>query len=493
MGLLTSQKAYEREALLSAVMEAQAVIEFDMNGVILSVNPVFEKVMGYSLAELVGKNHSLFVTAEDRQGGAYKAFWDRLRSGQREMARYKRLAKGGREVWLDASYNPIRDRAGNLVKVVKFASDVTERQTRNAELNCLMDGLNRSQAMIEFALDGTVLTANQNFLDCLGYRLEEIKGKSHRMFVGADYARSAEYDAFWKTLRSGKFHSGQFKRVRKDGKEVWIEGTYNPILDADGRPYKVVKFARDITEQEQLLSDLKTLIDVNFAEINGSLAETRTRAGNADAAAHDASANVNMLASATEELATSIAEIASSMANSHAAARGAREKTDNAGDAAQRLAEATTAMTGIIGLIQNIAGQINLLALNATIESARAGDAGKGFAVVANEVKTLANQAAKATEQISQEIARVQGVSDEVVATLGEIRASVSDVQEYVSATASAVEEQSAVTRDMSANMQGAAGAVVTISSNVADIGAAVGQVENAVQRTLDAAAILTR
>lgn len=490
---LFGAKSGDERALIEAVRASQAVIEFTPDGTVLGANDNFLKVMGYTLDEIRGQHHRMFVEPAYAQSPEYGEFWAKLRRGEADVAEYKRIGKGGREVWIEASYNPIRDSRGKVVKVVKFAIDVTTRKRTFADMSGQMQAIHKSQAVIEFAMDGTVLDANGNFLRTLGYTLDEIKGQHHRMFVEPGYARSPDYAEFWAALNRGQFQQAQYKRIGKGGREVWIEASYNPIFDLNGKPYKVVKFATDITEQIKMLGDLKQLIDVNFTEIDAALHQSSAKANHAGVAAADASSNVQMVASAAEELAASIVEISSSMAKSQAATDAAFQQTQQADDATRRMADAASSMTGIVGLIQNIARQINLLALNATIESARAGEAGRGFAVVANEVKNLANQAAQATEQISTEIGGLQAISNDVVDALGVIRASIGNVQEYVAATASAVEEQAAVTQSMSSNMQGASTSVTAISDNVGEIGVAVQQVDQAVLKTREAALVLAR
>ncbi len=356
-----------------------------------------------------------------------------------------------------------------------------------------MASISRGLAVIEFAVDGKIITANENFLRLMGYTMDEVRGKPHNLFVEPAYASSPEYTAFWDRLRRGEFQAAQFKRIGKHGKVVWIEGSYNPILDMHGKVAKVVKFASDITAQVELLANLKTMIDQNFSEIDGAIGLSSSEAQSASAAASETSNNVNAVAASAEELAASIAEISQSMANSRSATEHAFEQVVAVGKNTETLAQAAQAMNGIVGLIRNVASQINLLALNATIESARAGDAGKGFAVVASEVKNLAVQAAKATEQIANEIEGIQSTSTAVVDALEAIRNAITTVRESVAVTASAVEEQSAVTRDMSANMQNASGAVSTVSSNISEIASAVSQAAQAVRKTKDAARVLVR
>jgi methyl-accepting chemotaxis protein len=342
-------------------------------------------------------------------------------------------------------------------------------------------------------MDGTVLTANDKFLDLLGYRLDEIVGKHHAVFVDPGYRGSSEYRDFWAALNHGEYRSAQYKRIGKNGRVVWIEASYNPILDLNGKPFKVVKFATDVTAQVQNLVELNRLIDQNFAEIDRAIHHTSEEAGTATAKVDATTGTVQSLATSAEELASSVREISEMMTRSRAATESAAGQATAAGGATQRLSETSASMGGIVAVIRDIAGQINLLALNATIESARAGEAGKGFAVVAGEVKNLARQAANATEQIATEIERLQAVSTEVVGALQAINASIGQIQEFAAGTASAVEEQSVVTQQISAGMQSAAATVVAINDNMAEISGAVTQVSNAVGNTREAAKVLAR
>ncbi|GEP12406.1 methyl-accepting chemotaxis protein [Methylobacterium gnaphalii] len=488
-----SSLADEAIAKLAALDRAQAIIEFNLDGSVLTANENFLAVVGYSLAEIQGKHHSLFVEPTYKESAEYRDFWAELRQGEYRAGRYKRLAKGGREVWIRASYNPILDRSGKPYKVVKFASDITRLIAEETERQGQIAAIHKSQAVIAFSLDGVVLEANENFLEAMGYTLPEIVGQPHRTFVDADHARSPEYHDFWSKLRQGAYVAGQFRRIAKGGREVWIEASYNPILDASGRPYKVVKLATDITAQVKLLADLKRLIEQNFSEIDSAILRSNQEASEATQAAGSTADNVQTMAAASEELAASVAEISQSMVKSRDATDNAHGQVIGAAEFTQKLAQATTAMSGIVGLIQSIAGQINLLALNATIESARAGEAGRGFAVVAQEVKSLAGQAARATEQIVGEIDNVQAVSQQVVGALATIQGSVERMRDHVISAAAAVEEQSVVTRDMSGNMQDAASAVAAIAQNILAISGSVGSVSQAVATTKEAARVLAR
>jgi len=247
----TAMAAGDLMAIYQALDRVQAIIEFDLDGTVVSANENFLRIFGYELDEVLGKHHRMFCEPEYVESSAYTEFWNNLASGENHAAEFKRLAKGGRKIWLQASYNPVLDADGNPIRVVKFATDVTATKLQTAEFEGKICAINRAQAVIEFELDGTIITANDNFLDIFGYTLDEVTGKHHRMFCDPGYAESADYREFWQRLGRGEYDADEFKRISKDGAEIWLQASYNPIFDADGRPLKVVKFASDITQEVQ--------------------------------------------------------------------------------------------------------------------------------------------------------------------------------------------------------------------------------------------------
>jgi methyl-accepting chemotaxis protein len=424
---ITAEKirSMEDAGKIAAINRAQAVIEFNMEGTIVTANENFQKATGYSLEEIRGKHHSMFVVPADRDSAAYREFWARLNRGEFDAGEYKRLGKGGKEIWILATYNPILDEAGKPFKVVKFATDVSAQKLKAADNDGQIEAIGKSQAVIEFNMDGTIRTANENFLAATGYSLHEIQGKHHGMFVEPVERNSPAYAAFWESLNRGQYQAAEYKRLAKGGREIWIQASYNPIFDLNGKPYKVVKYATDITAQ----------------------AIGRKKADNARGF-------IDSVAAGSEQMSASIREISETMSKSRQTATEATGRVDAADQQAQKLNAAAQAMSGIVELIGNITGQINMLALNATIESARAGEAGRGFAVVASEVKNLANQAKHATDTISKEIDSLNSVAGEVAGSLSAIKEAFVVVNEFIASTAAAVEEQSIVTSDMATNMQ---------------------------------------
>jgi methyl-accepting chemotaxis protein len=234
-----------------AINKVQAVIHFDLDGTVITANDNFLDTLGYTLDEIQGQHHRMFVEDEFASSVEYKQFWDTLNRGEFQTGEYKRIGKNGKEVWIQASYNPIFDENGKPLKVIKFATDVTLEKLQNANYQGQIEAIGKAQAVIEFNLDGTIITANDNFLNTLGYSLGEIQGQHHRIFVEENYAGSSEYTQFWGALNQGEFQFGDFKRLGKGGDEVWISASYNPIFDLNGKPFKVVKFATDITEQKK--------------------------------------------------------------------------------------------------------------------------------------------------------------------------------------------------------------------------------------------------
>ena len=244
------------KALAEAISRSQAVIEFGMDGTILTANDNFLKALGYSLGEIQGKHHSMFVEPSERDSAAYRDFWAALRRGEYQAAEYKRIGKGGKEVWIQATYNPVLDGSGKPVKVVKFATDITAQKIKSMEDASQITAISRAQAVIEFEMDGTIVTANENFLNAMGYTLAEIKGKHHSMFVEQAMRDSAAYREFWAKLNRGEYQSAEYKRIGKGGREVWILASYNPVLDEKGKPFRVVKFAADVTKEKLSNADL---------------------------------------------------------------------------------------------------------------------------------------------------------------------------------------------------------------------------------------------
>ncbi len=368
------------------------------------------------------------------------------------------------------------------------------------DLRGKLDAISKSQAMIEFKLDGTIVTANDNFLTTLGYGLDEIKGRHHRMFVEPAYARSAEYELFWETLRNGNFQTGEFKRIGKGGREVWIHGAYNPIFDANGRPFKVVKFATDLTAQVQQrillqegVKDVMSIAEgVNEAasemaalseQMGANSTETSAQAEAVSTAAEQVSANLQTVSAAAEELATSIVTVANNASDAARVAGTAVEAAESTRLTMDRLGTSSREISTVIKVITSIAQQTNLLALNATIEAARAGESGKGFAVVANEVKELAKQTAQATEDIGRRIETTQSDTAEAVNAINEIAHIIDQINAISGTIAEAVKEQQSTTGAIAQNISEAAVGSGEIARNITGVAQAAESTSKAVSK----------
>lgn len=478
------------QPVLNAFSRSQAMIEFRPDGTILTANQNFLGAMGYALTEVKGQHHRLFVDPDYADSQEYHDFWQDLARGEFKSEEFLRYDKGGNEVWIQASYNPVFNRAGKVVKVVKIASDITMRKVRSADFEGQVDAINRSQAVIHFELDGTITDANDNFTGAVGYTLDEIVGQHHSIFVDPDYRRSSEYATFWEELGAGQFKAGEFKRFAKGGREIWIQATYNPILDAAGRPFKVVKFATDITAQVQereRRAEIQQKIDIDLSEIGNSISEAAEQATNSASASQQTSSSVQTVAAAAEELVASIQEISRQVQTALEVSESAVNQAEQSSEIMSGLSEDAKTIGSVIELIDGIADQTNLLALNATIEAARAGEAGKGFAVVASEVKSLASQTSKATEEISAQVNSVQQTTGQAVDAIEAIMSVIRKIGEIATSISTAVEEQNTVTNDISSNMHSAAQGVELITNNMQSISAATAQINAATQNVRDA------
>ena len=474
------------ESRPAALNRSYASIEFELDGTILTANNNFLSITGYRLNEIQDRNYSMFVDDAYAESEEYRTFWERLRSGESFFDEFPRLNKDGERIWLQAGCSPVTDRRGRPCKVIKTARDITAEKLRAIEYESCMAAIAKSQAIISFEMDGTIIEANDAFLNAMGYRLDEIQGRHHSMFVPPEEASSRDYRRFWQTLGEGRYMTGEYRRIGKNGRPVYIQASYNPIIDQSGKPVKVVKFAADVTSavnERERRNSIQRDINAELGSITDIIGAASSQAVGAAAASTKTSGNVQAVAAGAEELAASAVEILRQMDNARSISSNAVEEADRTSEIISGLAEAAKAIGDVIGLIDEFADRTNLLALNAAIEAARAGEAGRGFAVVASEVKNLANQTGRATEDIRSQISGVQQSTAEAVEMIGGVSTIIVQINDIFSAIACAVQQQSALTKEVSSNMHSASQGVAEISRAVSRIASAAETINHAVSK----------
>ena len=456
------EKQVQLDAMVSAIEKVQGIIFFEPDGTIIEANQNFLEMMGYSLEDIQGKDHSIFVDEEEVDSEDYQSLRRALKDGAFVADRFKRFDKFGEELWLQASYNPIFDSDGNIDRIVKYTSDITKEMETRLKLEGMVKAIDRVQMMAIFTLDGEILEVNQNLLDVLDYSFSELEGKHHSILWAGTSESDLHYEQFWTSLQAGSYIVDKFKYVNKQGRDVWVQASYNPIFNAEGKVTKVVQYAYDITENYQLQMDkesrqikiekITTKTIEKLAELVTLSSQMNRGLESIQVANQDGLNQIQSVATISEELAFAVQEISHKSEDAEFQSTRAKQQLDETFEIIKKISTSAEDMVEIIELIDEIASQTNLLALNAAIEAARAGEAGKGFGVVASEVKALSEQTRGATQDIARRIQSMQETTQDGIVSIDSVMGKVDEMKALVGSISVAILEQASVTEELSQN-----------------------------------------
>ena len=474
MSIFISKK---QKAITNAINEYYAVISFSPDGTILEANDIFLNALGYKQNEILGKHHRIFCDKEYINSNDYKVFWQNLASGKAQTSEFKRIKKDGSSIFIQATYMPIKDTNGKVFEVLKYSQDITKKKQISFYNQGQIKAINKSQAVIEFDMQGIILNANDNFLNTLGYKLEDVQGKHHSIFCEDSYKNSSAYKEFWSKLNSGEYDTGEYLRIGKNNKQVWIQASYNPILDMDNKPFKVVKYATDITEKKEMMFE----IDEKVKELNISLDQLLNTSSTMNQRAKstmDESQEVSSfishindsignVSSKIQVMLSSIVDISKATQKGEKIANEAQIQSKNTTNAITKLNNESQKIGDTINLITQIAFQTNILSLNAAVEAATAGEAGRGFAVVAAEVRNLANRSNDAAKEITRVIEYIQQLVEESLQSIHLIDGTIEQMASMSNNISNSMKEQQNISNEVSSITLNTSGEINEVTSKM--------------------------
>ncbi len=494
---LNFSQSKDQKSQFQALSEHYSIISFKPDGTILEANNNFLNTFGYQSNEIIGKHHRIFCDNKYSNSEDYKKFWNELKDGKVQSSEFKRIKKDKSSIFIQATYNPIKNKLGKVYKIVKLAQDITENKLQNLYYQGQIEAIHKSHAIIEFDMDGNILHANDNFLNTMGYHLDEIVGKHHSIFCTNSYKNSIEYVKFWEKLKKGKHDAGEYLRLGKNSKNIWIQATYNPIMDLDNKPVKVVKYATDITFKKNLFFDIESKVS-DFKNSLDYLLKTSMnmtkRAKETTKSSQEVSNSINIISegvididSKTDHMHNSMIEISTISSEAKNIAQLVSNQSKSTSSSINNLDAQSQKIGQTIQIISQIAFQTNILSLNAAVEAATAGEAGKGFAVVASEVRNLATRSNEAAKEITQMVEDIQFQVKDSLDSINKIDGTISNMREMSVNISDSIIQQKNFANEISHITSESTKDINHIVSNISNLSTNAEDSQNDAQSTLNA------